>query len=218
MGDGRAALPLDDDPRASGRPRLQLAAQGRVRRDGRRRRGGRRAGRRLWRGGRRAGHDVAAAPDLVRPGRTGDRHRRTRGGDPRPVTRPGPHVDRRPRSSGASPTPCSSATGTSCSRSSGGRRSTSSTCGSCASGRSRSPRCCGPRGMVSVFTGTIDDGYGGMLGWFWVACALGDARPRPRDHRRPQGAGVLRGDGGDRVALPGDPHRVRHGPRGPRRC
>ena len=29
-----------------------------------------------------------------------------------------------------------------------------------------------PPGMVSVLRGTIDDGYGGLLGWFWVACAL----------------------------------------------
>ncbi len=29
-----------------------------------------------------------------------------------------------------------------------------------------------PTGMVSVFNGTIDDGYGGMLGWFWIACAI----------------------------------------------
>ena len=29
-----------------------------------------------------------------------------------------------------------------------------------------------PTGMVSVLTGAIDDGYGGLLGWFWVACAL----------------------------------------------
>ena len=29
-----------------------------------------------------------------------------------------------------------------------------------------------PVGMVSVLNGTIDDGYGGMLGWFWVACAV----------------------------------------------
>jgi hypothetical protein len=29
-----------------------------------------------------------------------------------------------------------------------------------------------PRGMFSVFTGSIDDSYGGMLGWFWIACAL----------------------------------------------
>ncbi len=28
-----------------------------------------------------------------------------------------------------------------------------------------------PTGMLSVFTGTIDDGYGGVLGWFWLACA-----------------------------------------------
>ncbi|HKA82938.1 MAG TPA: hypothetical protein VKD21_03710 [Acidimicrobiales bacterium] len=29
-----------------------------------------------------------------------------------------------------------------------------------------------PTGMVSVLDGTIDDGYGGTLGWFWVACAV----------------------------------------------
>jgi hypothetical protein len=29
-----------------------------------------------------------------------------------------------------------------------------------------------PTGMVSVLNGTIDDGYAGMLGWFWVACAI----------------------------------------------
>ena len=27
-------------------------------------------------------------------------------------------------------------------------------------------------GMLSVLAGSIDDGWGGMLGWFWVACAL----------------------------------------------
>ena len=26
-----------------------------------------------------------------------------------------------------------------------------------------------PTGMVSVLNGTIDDGYNGLLGWFWVA-------------------------------------------------
>jgi hypothetical protein len=29
-----------------------------------------------------------------------------------------------------------------------------------------------PTGMVSVINGSIDDGYGGMLGWFWIACAV----------------------------------------------
>jgi len=29
-----------------------------------------------------------------------------------------------------------------------------------------------PTGMVSVLTGRIDDGYKGILGWFWVACAI----------------------------------------------
>ena len=27
-------------------------------------------------------------------------------------------------------------------------------------------------GMLSVLSGTIDDGYGGMLGWFWAASAV----------------------------------------------
>ena len=30
---------------------------------------------------------------------------------------------------------------------------------------------CLPTGMFSVLSGTIDDGWGGTLGWFWVACA-----------------------------------------------
>jgi hypothetical protein len=29
-----------------------------------------------------------------------------------------------------------------------------------------------PTGMVSVFTGTVDDGWNGMLGWMWLACAV----------------------------------------------
>jgi len=29
-----------------------------------------------------------------------------------------------------------------------------------------------PTGMISVINGTIDDGYAGMLGWFWVACVV----------------------------------------------
>jgi hypothetical protein len=29
-----------------------------------------------------------------------------------------------------------------------------------------------PTGMVSVLTGAIDDGYDGLLGWFWLACAV----------------------------------------------
>jgi hypothetical protein len=30
-----------------------------------------------------------------------------------------------------------------------------------------------PTGMVQVLDGTVHDGYGGILGWFWAACALG---------------------------------------------
>ena len=29
-----------------------------------------------------------------------------------------------------------------------------------------------PTGMLSVLSGSIDDGYGGLLGWFWATCAL----------------------------------------------
>jgi hypothetical protein len=29
-----------------------------------------------------------------------------------------------------------------------------------------------PVGMVSVWPGTVDDGWGGTLGWFWAACAI----------------------------------------------
>lgn len=29
-----------------------------------------------------------------------------------------------------------------------------------------------PTGMISSLNGTIEDGYNGMLGWFWVACVI----------------------------------------------
>ncbi len=29
-----------------------------------------------------------------------------------------------------------------------------------------------PTGMISVWTGAVDDGWGGTLGWFWGACAV----------------------------------------------
>src|SRR4029079_8949756 len=29
-----------------------------------------------------------------------------------------------------------------------------------------------PIGMVQVVNGTIDDGYNGLLGWIWIACAV----------------------------------------------
>ena len=29
-----------------------------------------------------------------------------------------------------------------------------------------------PPGMVDVLSGKVDDGWGGTLGWFWVACAV----------------------------------------------
>jgi len=29
-----------------------------------------------------------------------------------------------------------------------------------------------PTGMLAVLGGSVDDGWGGMLGWFWLACAV----------------------------------------------
>ncbi len=29
-----------------------------------------------------------------------------------------------------------------------------------------------PTGMISVFTGVVDDGYAGIMGWMWAMCAL----------------------------------------------
>jgi hypothetical protein len=29
-----------------------------------------------------------------------------------------------------------------------------------------------PTGMIAVLTGTVDDGWGGMLGWMWLLCAI----------------------------------------------
>jgi hypothetical protein len=29
-----------------------------------------------------------------------------------------------------------------------------------------------PTGMIQVINGTVDDGYGGLLGWIWIACAV----------------------------------------------
>ena len=34
-----------------------------------------------------------------------------------------------------------------------------------------------PVGMVPVFTGTVDDGWNGVLGWFWVGVRGDDDRP-----------------------------------------
>lgn len=32
-----------------------------------------------------------------------------------------------------------------------------------------------PTGMISVLTGAVDDGWDGVLGWFWVACTVATA-------------------------------------------
>ena len=74
-----------------------------------------------------------------------------------------------------------------------------------------------PTGMVQVFNGTIDDGYGGLLGWVWVVSRAVDDRAGRRDLARAAGAVLLGGDGRDRPALPRHPHRVRYRPRRARR-
>ncbi len=71
-----------------------------------------------------------------------------------------------------------------------------------------------PTGMGSVLSGTIDDGYNGLLGWFWVACvvttvglvALARAALRERFYSAVMAAtgllylGILTGFGMDLVA------------------
>ena len=32
-----------------------------------------------------------------------------------------------------------------------------------------------PTGVASILTGTVDDGFGGLLGWYWVLCAAAGA-------------------------------------------
>ena len=32
-----------------------------------------------------------------------------------------------------------------------------------------------PTGVVSILTGGVDDGFGGLLGWYWALCAAGSA-------------------------------------------
>ena len=137
-------------------------------------------------------------------------------GDPAPpVGRP---RDRRaPRSSAPSPTPCSSATGTWCSPACRAVRCSSWSAGWPAIWPFEVVVLLWPVGMGSVITGTIDDGYNGILGWMWIACALSTIVPGRRHPRRPQGAAVQRGHGRHRPALPGHPHRLRHRPRRPRR-
>ena len=74
-----------------------------------------------------------------------------------------------------------------------------------------------PTGMVQVLNGTVDDGYHGLLGWIWIACAIttiGLARPYVA---RVEGALLLGRDGRDRPAVLGDPDRLRHRPHRPRR-
>ena len=65
---------------------------------------------------------------------------------------------------------------------------------------------------------TIDDGWNGTLGWFWVACAVTTIVLVVRDARRAARSGpysaVMAATG---PALPGDPHRLRHRSRGQRR-
>ncbi len=74
-----------------------------------------------------------------------------------------------------------------------------------------------PTGMIAVLNGSVDDGWGGMLGWMWVMCALDHDHPDLHHQGGPARALLLGGDGGDRAALSRHPHRLRHGHRPPRR-
>ena len=74
-----------------------------------------------------------------------------------------------------------------------------------------------PTGMVSVWSGSIDDGWGGMLGWMWAACAVTTIVLVVVTKAALRERAVLGRDGGDRPALPGHPHRLRHRPRRPGR-
>ncbi len=70
-----------------------------------------------------------------------------------------------------------------------------------------------PVGMLSVLAGTVDDGWNGTLGWMWVACAvttLGLAIATSAALRERQYSAVMAATG---IAVPGDPDRIRHGPR-----
>ncbi len=72
-----------------------------------------------------------------------------------------------------------------------------------------------PVGMVSVWTGEIDDGYAGMLGWFWGACVVTTIGLVAVTLGRPPGTPVLGRHGRHRPAVPGDPDRVRYRSRRP---
>ena len=50
--------------------------------------------------------------------------------------------------------------------------STSSSRCSAGSGRSRSPCCSSQPGCSACWSGAVDDGWNGTLGWFWGACAI----------------------------------------------
>ncbi len=55
-----------------------------------------------------------------------------------------------------------------------------------------------PVGMLSVFSGSIEDGYGGVLGWFWAACAITTialAQVAKRALAEPQYAAVMSATG-----------------------
>ena len=69
-----------------------------------------------------------------------------------------------------------------------------------------------PTGMVSVLNGSIDDGYGGLIGWMWVVASITTIGLVGRHVVGAEGTRLFGGDGGHRAAVPRDPHRLRHGP------
>ena len=75
-----------------------------------------------------------------------------------------------------------------------------------------------PAGMVSVLNGTVDDGYGGLMGWMWVVACVTTIGLVIATWFALKERVVLGGDGRDRAAVPRHPHRLRHGPAARGRC
>ena len=71
-----------------------------------------------------------------------------------------------------------------------------------------------PTGMIQVLDGHISDSYGGLLGWFWIACVDHHDRAVPGHPGRTEGALLLRRHGCHGPAVPGHPHGLRDRPGG----
>ena len=73
-----------------------------------------------------------------------------------------------------------------------------------------------PVGMVSVLNGTIDDGYGGLMGWMWIVASvttIGLVVATWFALKERSYSAVMAATG---LHVPGHPHRLRDGPPAPR--